>query len=102
MAQQEQQSAPLPNPYAEFHKAVQEKLKALGYYEGPVNGEIGPVTQAALAQFQLQHVLPATGMPDEATVAALGVEEGMPGTEAQASAVGATAEPAQPEQPTTQ
>lgn len=33
-------------------RAIQESLKALGYYTGLVDGRIGPVTQAAYARFQ--------------------------------------------------
>ena len=61
-------------PHIDFNKRVQEKLRALGFYTGPVNGEIGPNTQAALAQFQLSVPIPASGQLDEQTVAALGVE----------------------------
>jgi peptidoglycan hydrolase-like protein with peptidoglycan-binding domain len=62
------------DPYAELNKQVQEKLRAMGFYKGPVNGEFGPNTQAALAQFQLSWPLPASGMLDSETLAALGVE----------------------------
>ena len=54
---------------------MQEKLRALGFYAGPVNGDIGPNTQAALAQFQLSIPIPASGQLDEQTVAALGVKK---------------------------
>ena len=63
-----------PDPYTDFNKRVQEKLRELGFYNGPVNGDIGPNTQAALAQFQLSVPIPASGQLDEQTVAALGVE----------------------------
>jgi peptidoglycan hydrolase-like protein with peptidoglycan-binding domain len=75
------------DPYAEVNKQVQEKLRDLGFYEGPVNGDFGFYTQAALAQFQLARLLPASGMLDKETQAALGVE-----FEASAS-TGATAAP---------
>ena len=42
-----------PGPYAEFNKRVQQKLQELGFDAGPVNGDFGSKTQAALAQFQL-------------------------------------------------
>ena len=63
-----------PDRYADLNKHVQEKLRALGLYAGPVNGDFGPNTQAALAQFQLSVPLPASGMLDDQTLAALGVE----------------------------
>lgn len=65
---------PAPDPYAEINKRVQEKLQAKGLYDGPVNGDFGFNTQAALAQFQLSVPLPASGMLDDQTLAALGVE----------------------------
>ncbi len=76
-----------PDPYAEVNKQVQQKLRDLGFYEGPVNGDFGFNTQAALAQFQRAELLPASGMLDKETQAALGVE-----FEASAS-TGATAAP---------
>lgn len=62
-----------PDPYSDLNKQVQEKLQALGFYDGPVNGDFGPYTQAALAQFQLSVPLPASGSLDETTMAALGI-----------------------------
>jgi peptidoglycan hydrolase-like protein with peptidoglycan-binding domain len=62
------------DPYTEVNKQVQQKLRELGFYEGPVNGAFGFYTQAALAQFQLARLLPASGMLDKETQAALGVE----------------------------
>jgi peptidoglycan hydrolase-like protein with peptidoglycan-binding domain len=62
------------DPYIDFNKRVQERLTALGFYTGPINGDIGPNSQAALAQFQLSLPLPASGALDDQTVAALGLE----------------------------
>jgi peptidoglycan hydrolase-like protein with peptidoglycan-binding domain len=62
------------DPYSDLNKQVQEKLRAQGFYAGPVNGDFGFYTQAALAQFQLSVPLPASGMLDDQTLAALGVE----------------------------
>lgn len=36
-------------------RAIQQSLKSLGYYDGVVDGRIGPITQAAYARFQAQH-----------------------------------------------
>jgi peptidoglycan hydrolase-like protein with peptidoglycan-binding domain len=76
--QQEQQAQPrqpAADPYVERNKRVQEMLRQRGFYNGPINGDIGPNTQAAIAQFQLSLPMPASGMLDETTLAALGVEE---------------------------
>jgi peptidoglycan hydrolase-like protein with peptidoglycan-binding domain len=64
----------LPGPYAGFIKQVQEKLHAQGFDAGPVNGDFGSKTQAALAQFQLSRGLPASGGLDDRTLAELGVK----------------------------
>ena len=62
------------DPYQPLVRRVQERLHQLGFDAGPVNGEFGEKTQAALAQFQLANLLPASGMPDAKTVLELGVE----------------------------
>jgi peptidoglycan hydrolase-like protein with peptidoglycan-binding domain len=59
--------------YAGFISRVQEQLRALGFDPGPVNGDFGFKTQAALAQFQLSRVIPASGQLDDPTLAELGV-----------------------------
>jgi peptidoglycan hydrolase-like protein with peptidoglycan-binding domain len=63
-----------PEPSADINRRVQEKLRERGFYAGPINGDIGPNTQAALAQFQLSIPLPASGQLDDQTLAALGIE----------------------------
>jgi peptidoglycan hydrolase-like protein with peptidoglycan-binding domain len=40
---------------------VQARLQNLGYYEGEVDGELGPETQDAIRAFQDDHALDATG-----------------------------------------
>jgi N-acetylmuramoyl-L-alanine amidase len=55
-------------------KQVQEKLHAQGFDAGPVNGAFSAKTQAALVQFQLSRMLPASGALDDTTLSALGVE----------------------------
>lgn len=65
---------PSEDAYTGFVKQVQERLRALGFDAGPVNGDFGPKTQAALAQFQLSRTLPASGSLDDETLAELGVK----------------------------
>jgi peptidoglycan hydrolase-like protein with peptidoglycan-binding domain len=60
-------------PHAGFISRVQERLRALGFDAGPVNGDFGTKTQAALAQFQLSRAIPAGGQLDYQTLAELGV-----------------------------
>jgi peptidoglycan hydrolase-like protein with peptidoglycan-binding domain len=63
-----------PGDYADLFKRAQERLHQLGFDAGPVNGDLGAKTQAALAQFQIANGLPASGMLDDATRAELGVD----------------------------
>lgn len=59
---------------ADTPSGAQGRLRSLGYYFGEVDGELGPVTAAALRRFQRGAGLEATGALDEATVAALRAE----------------------------
>jgi peptidoglycan hydrolase-like protein with peptidoglycan-binding domain len=54
-------------------KEVQRALRREGVHPGPVDGVIGPATQAALAEYQRRHALAPTGEPDGATLARLRV-----------------------------
>jgi outer membrane protein OmpA-like peptidoglycan-associated protein len=49
----------------------QHMLSALGHYAGPVGDSTSPEVSAALASFQAEHGLPATGAADPATRRAL-------------------------------
>jgi peptidoglycan hydrolase-like protein with peptidoglycan-binding domain len=63
-----------PGPYSVLYEAVQWKLRDLGFDAGPINGDLGPKTQAAIAQFQKSRDLPVSGMLDERTLDELGVQ----------------------------
>jgi hypothetical protein len=52
---------------------VQSTLQAQGYYQGAVDGVLGPVTRAALASYQRDHNLYATAAIDEPTLESLGM-----------------------------
>ena len=52
---------------------VQRALKQLGYYAGGTTGSLGPATRQALANYQQDAGLEATGAIDAATVEALGL-----------------------------
>jgi hypothetical protein len=52
---------------------VQAELQQEGYYNGPVNGLLDPVTQAAIAYYQRDHNLAITSVVDAATVTSLGL-----------------------------
>ena len=62
------------SPFSDYIGQVQEKLLAHGFDAGPVNGDFGFKTQAALAQFQLSLHSPASGQLDDETLDALGVQ----------------------------
>jgi peptidoglycan hydrolase-like protein with peptidoglycan-binding domain len=81
-----------PDPYTGFISRVQQELRALGFDAGPVNGDFGTKTQAALAQFQLSRAIPASGQLDDQTLAELGIKRDDP----QASA-GASTDTSEPE-----
>lgn len=54
-------------------KQVQQKLKDQGHDAGPVDGVMGPKTQAALKEFQSAKGLKDSGQLDRETMAALGL-----------------------------
>jgi hypothetical protein len=54
-------------------KLIQEKLSQDGDLEGDASSELDARARAALAKFQRRHDLPATGIPDDATVRKLGL-----------------------------
>jgi hypothetical protein len=58
------------NPAREID-GIQARLANLGYYGGPIHGDLDAATTAALERFQRDHDLEATGQADAATAAAL-------------------------------
>jgi hypothetical protein len=44
---------------------VQARLANLGYYDGPIDGDAGQVTSAAIAQFRREHGLPLGDQVDD-------------------------------------
>ena len=50
---------------------IQTRLKALGYYEGDIDGNLGSGSRAAIAAFQSQHGLTPTGEPSHKVLQAL-------------------------------
>lgn len=55
-------------------KQLQESLSERGYDVGPVDGLVGPRTQAALRQFQQDEGLDASGEIDAQTLTALDID----------------------------
>lgn len=52
---------------------VQAQLQRDGYYEGPIDGALGPMTRQAIAAFQADHGLAITSAIDRPTLSELGV-----------------------------
>jgi Putative peptidoglycan binding domain len=52
---------------------VQQQLASAGYYDGPIDGVLGPMTREAIAAFQADNGLAVTSAIDEATLATLGL-----------------------------
>ena len=52
---------------------VQTQLSNDGYYSGPIDGVLGPMTREAIAAFQADHGLAVTSTVDEPTMATLGL-----------------------------
>ena len=76
------------DPYTGFISEVQQELRKLGFDAGPVNGDFGAQTQAALAQFQLSRTIPASGQLDDVTLQELGVRRQEAGAAAEGAAGG--------------
>jgi hypothetical protein len=52
---------------------VQEQLARAGYYDGPIDGVLGPMTREAIAAFQADNGLAVTSAIDEPTLVTLGI-----------------------------
>ena len=50
---------------------LKARLANLGFYKGPLDGNLDAATQAAISRFQTKQQLPVTGQPDAATQAQL-------------------------------
>jgi hypothetical protein len=53
--------------------SVQAQLQRDGYYAGPIDGQLGPLTRQAIAAFQADHGLAVTSSVDEPTLQSLGL-----------------------------
>jgi peptidoglycan hydrolase-like protein with peptidoglycan-binding domain len=72
-------------------RTVQNRLRQLGFYDGPADGVWGPGTQQALERFQRARGLDRVGEPTAATMSAMGIDP---------SALTRTASAAEPLDPT--
>ena len=53
---------------------IQQRLKELGYYNGPISGKLDDATMAAVVKFQVDHNLPAGNISIE-TLEAMGLKD---------------------------
>lgn len=60
-------------PFDQVVADVQASLQEQGYYQGEVDGLMGPLTRSALADFQRDHGLITTAALDQPTLASLGL-----------------------------
>jgi len=65
-------SSPAEDP-AQTVANVQSALQEQGYYQGEIDGVLGPQTRAALAEYQSAQGLEPTGLVDEPTLETLGM-----------------------------
>lgn len=61
--------------YYRNHDAIrcQSALSRLGYYSGPIDGDIGPGSRAAIRRYQMRNGLAATGYLDSRLLISLGI-----------------------------
>jgi type IV secretion system protein VirB10 len=64
---------PLPLSSPEMIRRAQQALKEQGYYEGQIDGILGPRTSNALKTYQREHGLAETGKLDPETARSLGL-----------------------------
>lgn len=62
-----------PSPRERKEYRAQLRLRQLGFYHGRVDGQIGPMTQRAIARYQRSRHLRITGWLDVRTLRSLGV-----------------------------
>ena len=62
-------------------RKLQERLQALGYYQGEVDGQFGPGTREAVVAFQQKNRLDPDGYAGEETQSVLYSEQAIPNNE---------------------
>ena len=67
-------------------RAVQRRLKELGYYKGSADGDFGPATETAVKEFQKANGLTADGKVGEKTLAKMNAKNAVSYKEAHATA----------------
>ncbi len=75
-------TTPATNPVITVNEELQHDLTDLGFYTGPINGEYGPMTTAAVKKFQRAASLPVDGVAGPQTHAAINLALGGDSTDA--------------------
>lgn len=68
-----EQSPPLARPTPADIRALQARLRTLGFYTGGIDGQWGPATQDALKRLQQNRGFQPTGELDAQTIRAMGL-----------------------------
>lgn len=79
----QEETAPVVSQYGSSGSEVtkiQQRLKAWGYFDGPVTGNYGTLTTEAVKKFQRAHGLSVTGIADAATLEKIGLPSGTAST----------------------
>ncbi len=71
---------------SEAVRAVQKRLKELGYYNGSADGDFGPATEAAVKAFQKANGLSADGKVGKQTLAKMNAKTAVSAKESRATA----------------
>ena len=69
-----------PGSKGEEVRKSQTRLKSWGYFDGPVTGNYGEMTTAAVKAFQKTHGLPQTGIADAKTLELIGLPSSSSGS----------------------
>ena len=66
-------STPVYRTSTSLEASVQRALKRTGYYQGAVDGDIGPASRSAIRSYQAENGLAITGRIDNALIRSLGI-----------------------------
>ena len=60
--------------HSSMEAAVQQALARNGYYNGPIDGNIGPMSRRSIANYQSDRGMRVTGYPNASLLASLGLQ----------------------------
>jgi hypothetical protein len=62
-----------PAATSSLEASVQRALRKRGYYSGPLDGDLGPRSRAAIREYQAEHGLEVNGRVDDPLLRSLGI-----------------------------